>query len=39
MEIRSELHPIVHGNGKFMLPAASYNRQKRKGMCAYAYVV
>ncbi|WVZ62297.1 hypothetical protein U9M48_012061 [Paspalum notatum var. saurae] len=25
MKIRSELHPVEQGNGKFMLPAASFN--------------
>ena len=35
MEIRSELHPIVHGNGKFMLPAASYNltAEEKRDVC------
>jgi hypothetical protein len=37
MEIRSELHPVVHGSGKFMLPAASYNltSEEKRAMCMY----
>ncbi|WVZ54348.1 hypothetical protein U9M48_005156 [Paspalum notatum var. saurae] len=35
MSIRSELHPVVHGNGKFMLPAASYKLtvEEKKDVC------
>jgi len=32
MKIRSELHPVEQGNGKFMLPATSFNLTSAKKM-------
>ncbi|WVZ81667.1 hypothetical protein U9M48_029020 [Paspalum notatum var. saurae] len=37
MKIRSELHPMEQGNGKFMLPAASFNltSAEKRELCLY----